>query len=61
MACDQIVSEPHSALPEFLAELDVVGYNYVDRWRERRELYYSLDREAFPKRRFIGTENGANT
>ena len=59
VACDQIVAEPHAALPEFLAELDVVGYNYVDRWRERRELYYSLDREAFPKRRFIGTENGA--
>ena len=59
VACDQIVAEPHGALPEFLAELDVVGYNYVGRWRDRREKYYSIDRHDFPKRRFIGTENGA--
>ena len=59
MACDQIVAEPHGALPEFLAALDVVGYNYVGRWRDRREKYYSIDRHDFPQRRFIGTENGA--
>ena len=59
MACDQIVAEPHGALPEFLAELDVVGYNYVGRWRDRREKFYSIDRHDFPQRRFIGTENGA--
>jgi beta-galactosidase len=59
VACDQIAAEPQGALPEFLAQLDVVGYNYVDRWRDRREKYYSIDREAFPKRRFIGTENDA--
>jgi beta-galactosidase len=59
VACDQIAAEPHSALPQFLAELDVVGYNYVGRWRDRREKYYSTDRHNFQKRRFIGTENGA--
>jgi beta-galactosidase len=59
VACDQIVAEPHGALPEFLAGLDVVGYNYVARWRDRREKFYSIDRHAFPQRRFIGTENGA--
>ncbi len=59
VACDQIVAEPRGALPQFLAELDVVGYNYVGRWRDRREKFYSVDRHAFPKRRFIGTENGA--
>jgi beta-galactosidase len=59
VACDQIVAEPHGALPEFLAELDVVGYNYVGRWRDRREKFYSIDRHDFPQRRFIGTENGA--
>jgi beta-galactosidase len=59
VACDQIAAEPHSARPEFLAELDLVGYNYVGRWRDRREKYYSIDRHDFPKRRFIGTENGA--
>jgi beta-galactosidase len=59
--CDHIHSEPASeeATPEFLALLDVVGYNYVDRWRDRREKYYSVDRHAFPQRRFIGTESEA--
>jgi beta-galactosidase len=59
--CDHIHSEPASeaATPEFLALLDVVGYNYVDRWRDRREKYYSIDRHAFPRRRFVGTESEA--
>ncbi len=59
VGCDQIASEPtaNRVRPEFLAELDVVGYNYVDRWRNRADLYYSIDRAAFPERRFIGTES----
>jgi beta-galactosidase len=57
VACDQIAAEPNAALPGFLEQLDVVGYNYVDRWRDRREKYYSIDRQAYPKRRFIGTES----
>jgi beta-galactosidase len=59
--CDHIHSEPASeaASPEFLALLDVVGYNYVDRWRDRKEKYYSIDRHAFPRRRFVGTESEA--
>jgi beta-galactosidase len=59
-ACDRIASEPSSntAKPEFLALLDIVGYNYVDRWRDRADKYYSIDRAAFPQRRFIGTESG---
>ncbi len=61
VGCDHISSEPASdaARPEFLALLDVVGYNYADRWRDRREKYYSIDRAAFPHRRFIGTESEA--
>jgi beta-galactosidase len=57
--CDRIASEPptNTARPEFLALLDIVGYNYVDRWRDRADKYYSIDREAFPQRRFIGTES----
>jgi beta-galactosidase len=59
--CDNVASEPasHTARPEFLALLDVVGYNYVDRWRDRIEKYYSIDRQAFPQRRVIGTESGS--
>ncbi len=56
-ACDQIEAEPKAALPEFLEELDVVGYNYVDRWRDRREKFYSIDRHRYPARRFVGTES----
>ena len=56
-ACDGVYSEPTSALPDFLSLLDVVGYNYVDRWRNRAELYYSIDRQEYPNRKFIGTES----
>jgi beta-galactosidase len=61
VGCDQIMSEPPSnaARPEFLLQLDIVGYNYVDRWRDRIEKYYSIDKQAFPGRRFIGTESGS--
>jgi beta-galactosidase len=55
--CDQIAAEPRAAPAEFLGLLDVVGYNYADRWRERRELYYSLDKAAHPNWRMIGTES----
>jgi beta-galactosidase len=57
VACDNIAAEPKPALPEFLEKLDVVGYNYVDRWRDRREKFYSIDRHDHPARRFIGTES----
>ena len=59
--CDQIASEPltNRVRPEFLALLEVVGYNYVDRWRDRKEKYYSIDRAAFSQRRVIGTESGS--
>ena len=56
-ACDQIAAEPKAAPVEFLSLLDVVGYNYADRWRERRELYYSVDKPAHPNWRMIGTES----
>jgi beta-galactosidase len=56
--CDQIAAEPKAAPQEFLSLLDVVGYNYVDRWRDRAEKYYSIDRAAWPNRRVIGTESG---
>jgi beta-galactosidase len=58
-ACDRIASEPPSntVRPEFLAELDIVGYNYVDRWRDRADKYYSIDHAEHPERRVIGTES----
>ncbi len=56
-ACDNIAAEPRATPVEFLNLLDVVGYNYVDRWRERKELYYSVDKQAHPNWRMIGTES----
>jgi len=61
VACDRIASEPPSntVRPEFLALLDVVGYNYADRWRDRADKYYAIDHAEFPNRRVVGTESGA--
>ena len=56
-ANDQIVAEPNGARQEFLEELDVVGYNYVGRWRKRAESFYDEDHEAYPHRCVIGSEN----
>jgi beta-galactosidase len=56
---DEIASNT-PATPEFLAafENDIVGYNYPDRWRERKELMYAIDKKEFPNRRVVGTETG---
>ena len=57
-ACDNIAAvESIRTLREFENALDVVGYNYVGRWRERAETFYEEDRTAYPQRRMIGTEN----
>jgi beta-galactosidase len=56
-ACDKAYAEPDSATPEFMLLQDVAGYNYVDRWRDRANLYYSPVRGQFPQRKFIGTES----
>lgn len=56
-ANDQISAEPEAAREDFLNTLDVVGYNYVDRWRERAELLYDVDRVKHPDWCVIGSEN----
>jgi beta-galactosidase len=59
VGCDRIAHQrPGAATTEkFLAGLDVVGYNYADRWGERAHLYYAPDREAYPDKPKIGTES----
>ena len=58
LACDNIASpEPFRTRQEFENALDVVGYNYVGRWRERAETFYEEDRNTYPLRRMIGSEN----
>jgi beta-galactosidase len=56
-ANDRIAAGDGPAKLPFLEIQDIVGYNYVDRWRERRELYYGLDKTEHPKWKMIGTEN----
>ncbi|HEX9109144.1 MAG TPA: glycoside hydrolase family 2 TIM barrel-domain containing protein, partial [Longimicrobiales bacterium] len=56
---DQIYADLHPALLEFLQSEDIVGYNYVDRWHERRELFAEPDRHDHPDWRMIGTESSS--
>ena len=57
---DNIAADSNAATDEFLHvfDNDIIGYNYVDRWRNRRELMYSIDRHANPNWRMVGTETG---
>ncbi len=57
---DHIAADGRSAKLPFLNMLDIVGYNYVDRWHERRELYYNLDHHSYPDWRMVGTESVSN-
>ncbi len=55
-ACDN-VHAPNPTWPAFLDALDIAGYNYVDRWGDHREIFFSDDREKYPERKFVGTED----
>jgi beta-galactosidase len=57
VANDHIAADDSQAKLDFLELQDIVGYNYVDRWHERRERYYSIDRHDHPDWKMIGTEN----
>ncbi len=54
---DKIVADDGPARLPFLEMQDIVGYNYADRWHERRELIYSIDRHDHPDWKIIGTED----
>jgi beta-galactosidase len=54
---DNIAADNGMAKIPFLQMLDIVGYNYVDRWHERRELFYSVDRHDYPNWKMTGTES----
>jgi beta-galactosidase len=56
---DQIYADGRPARVEFLDALDIVGYNYVDRWRERREIFAEQDKLTHPEWKMIGTESGS--
>jgi beta-galactosidase len=54
---DNIAADNGSARLPFLRMLDIVGYNYMDRWHERRELFASADRHDHPDWKMVGTES----
>jgi len=56
---DNIVADGHPATLAFLEAEDIVGYNYVDRWHERRELFAEEDRHDHPDWKMVGTESGS--
>ncbi len=58
-ACDNVNTDnpANNTRLDFLAQLDVAGYNYADRWGIRRELQYEPDKILYPQRKFIGTED----
>jgi beta-galactosidase len=58
-ANDDIAADNGATKLEYMQAEDIVGYNYVDRWHERRELFYSIDHADHPKWMMIGTEDDA--
>jgi beta-galactosidase len=56
-AMDNIFTDRGPAPAAFTDLLDIVGYNYVDRWLDRRETFFGPDRAAFSQRKFVGTED----
>ena len=54
---DNIAADGGATTLPFMEMLDIVGYNYVDRWHERRELFYSIDHHDHPKWKMVGTES----
>ena len=58
-ANDDIAADNGATKMAFLEAEDIIGYNYVDRWHERRELFYDEDRYQHPDWKVIGTESGS--
>lgn len=58
-ACDQVKAEPCAAYSEFLEQLDIVGVNYTDRWRERTETFFDEEKREHPNWLLMGTEDGS--
>lgn len=56
-ACDQVKAEPWRATDEFLSQLDLVGVNYTDRWRERTETFFDEEKREHPSWPLLGTED----
>jgi beta-galactosidase len=56
---DHIGADGRRAKIPFLEMLDIVGYNYMDRWHQRRELYAHVDKLEHGDWLVVGTESGS--
>jgi beta-galactosidase len=56
-ACDNVFTDTRELPAAFANLLDIVGYNYVDRWVTRRETFFADDRVKYPNRKMVGTED----
>ncbi len=56
-ACDMVKAEPVPAHTAFLEQLDIVGVNYTDRWRERTETFYEEEKLEHPDWLLMGSED----
>lgn len=56
-ACDQVKAEPVAAYESFLQEVDIVGVNYTDRWRDRTETFFDEEKREHPHWMLLGTED----
>jgi beta-galactosidase len=44
---------------QYLQALDIVGYNYVDRYKHRREMLFTYDKLNHPDWKMVGSENSS--
>lgn len=58
-ACDNIKADKNRTTEEFLKTLDVVGFNYINRWRKYAETAYTDIRYEYPNMIIIGSEHGS--
>ncbi len=56
-ACDQVKAEPVAAYDIFMEQLDIVGVNYTDRWRERTEAFFDEEKREHPDWLLLGSED----
>ena len=58
-ACERIRSQLPgcAAKDEFLGALDVIGYNYANRWETTFRRYYAEDKATHPDWKVLGSEN----
>lgn len=63
VGCDRMGHEgPGTATTDaFIGEMDVVGYNYCNRWRNRAYLYMEVDRKKWGHKPMVATESSAIT